>query len=238
VTISGLQETSTAPTSFRRGSGSSALGAARLRRRLTVEEAARRSGLGAEEVVWLEEGRLYRFATSDDALAAAVLYGAALGVGLAEARELAGLPPPERESAPGRIRRLAVLGALAVSIAGLVASIVFTGPSHRRRSAPPGRHAATLAAPWKVHVDILNGSGDINWTRQVASRIGALGYRLGRVARANRFDYPRTAVYYEPGGQALAVRLARRLGTVTAPLPGGSNPRRLVVIVGPHTGPG
>jgi LytR cell envelope-related transcriptional attenuator len=117
-----------------------------------------------------------------------------------------------------------------------VAAIAFTGSSQNRRSAP--RHAAALPRPWKVRVDVLNGAGDINWTRQVASRIGALGYRLGRVARANRFDYRSTAVYYEPGGQALAVRLARTLGTVTSPLPGGSNPRRLVVIVGPQRGPG
>jgi transcriptional regulator with XRE-family HTH domain len=232
VTISELQETSTAPTSFRRGSGSSAVAALRLRRRLTPEEAARRSGLSTEEIAWLEEGRLYRFATGDDALAAAVVYASALGVGPAEARELAGLPP---QPARGRARRLALLAALAVSIAALAAAIAFTGPSRHNRSAP--RHAASLPPPWKVRVDVLNGAGDINWTRQVASRIGALGYRLGRVARASRFDYRSTAVYYEPGGQALAVRLARTLGTVTSPLPGGSNPRRLVVIVGPHRGP-
>jgi transcriptional regulator with XRE-family HTH domain len=233
VTISGLQETSIAPTSFRSGSGNSAVAAARLRRRLTVEEAARRSGLPAAEIAWLEEGRLYRFATGDDAVAAAVVYATALGVGPAEARELAGLPPPQR----GHVRRLAVLAALAVSIAGLAAAIVFTGPAHHRHGATPSGHGTALPPPWKVRVDVLNGSGDINWTRQVASRVGALGYRLGRVARANRFDYPRTAVYYEPGGQALAVRLARALGTVTSPLPGGSNPRRLVVIAGPHRGP-
>jgi transcriptional regulator with XRE-family HTH domain len=234
VTISELQETSTAPTSFRRGSGSSPVAAARLRRRLTVEDAAGRSGLSAEEIGWLEDGRLYRFATSDDALAAAVVYASALGVRPAEARELAGLPP---QPARGRTRRLAIFAALAVSIAGLAAAVAFTGPSHHGRSSV-ARHGAALPPPWKVRVDVLNGAGDINWTRQVASRIGALGYQLGRVARANRFDYRSTAVYYEPGGQALAIRLARTLGTVTTPLPGGANPRRLVVIVGPHRGPG
>ena len=81
---------------------SSALATARLRRRLTLEDAARRSGLGPEEIAWLEEGRLYRFATGDEALAAAVVYAAALGIAPAEARELAGLPPPERE--PARVR--------------------------------------------------------------------------------------------------------------------------------------
>lgn len=217
---------------------SSALAAARLRRRLTIEEASRRSGLTAEEIAWLEGGRLYRFVTGDEALAAAVLYAATLGIELAEARELAGLPPPERELSGGRIRRLAAVGALAVAVLALVASLLLTGRHGSTHQPKIASAAPKLPPPWKIRVDVLNGGGDINWTRHVASRIGALGYRLGRVARANRFDYPQTAVFYEPGGQALAIRLARTLGSVTAPLPGGSNARRLVVIVGPHRGPG
>lgn len=144
-------------------------------------------------------------------------------------------PPPEPKPAEGRLRRLAVFAALATAVAALVVVLLLTGGHRRTHTSTPA--AAALPPPWKVRVDVLNGAGDINWTRQVASRVGALGYRLGRVARAGRFDYPRTAVYYEPGGQALAVRLARALGTMTSPLPGGSNPRRLVVIVGPHRGP-
>src|SRR5437868_9714574 len=140
---------------------SSPLETIRLRRRWSIEEAGCRSGLGAEEIAWLEEGRLYRFATGDEALAAAVVYASALGIGLAEARELAGLPPPEREPARGRVRRMAVLGALALSIAGLAAAIAFTGPGHDRHSATPSRHDAALPPPWKVRVDILNGAGDI-----------------------------------------------------------------------------
>lgn len=218
---------------------SSALAATRLRRRLTIEEAARRSGLAAEQIAWLEEGRLYRFATSDEAIAATILYAATLGIEPAEARELAGRPPLEPARGRGRVRRLVVLAALVAAVGALVAAILVTGADRRGRGeAAPGRSSATLPPPWKVRVDVLNGAGDINWTRRVASRIGALGYRLGHVRRADRFDYPRTAVYYEPGGQPLAVRLARALGTVTAPLPGGSNPRRLVVIVGPQRGPG
>jgi hypothetical protein len=89
-----------------------------------------------------------------------------------------------------------------------------------------------------VHIEVLNGAGDIVWTRQVASRIQSLAYTVKQVRRADRFDYPRTAVYYSPGGRLVAVRLARQLGVVTKPLPGGSDPNRLVVIVGPHRGPG
>jgi hypothetical protein len=53
------------------------------------------------------------------------------------------------------------------------------------------------------------------------------------VRKANRFDYPQTAVYFEPGGEAIGLRLARQLGVPLKPLPGGSNPSRLVVIAGP-----
>ena len=227
----------TLPLETEETTASSALAALRLRRRLSVDDTARRSGLSPEEVEWLEEGRLYRFATGDAALAAAIVYAATLGVDAAEARELAGLPAPEPEPSRGRVRRLAVFAALVATVAALAGAILLTGRDEKA-PAPGAKAGASLPPPWKVRVDVLNGAGDINWTRRVASRIGALGYHLGRVARADRFDYPRTAVYYEPGGQPLAIRLARTLGTVTAPLPGGSNPRRLVVVVGPQRGPG
>ena len=48
---------------------SSPLASARLHRKLTVEEAARRAGLTADQIEWLEEGRVYRFPSADDALA-------------------------------------------------------------------------------------------------------------------------------------------------------------------------
>jgi hypothetical protein len=103
---------------------------------------------------------------------------------------------------------------------------------------PVVAQAATLPKPWQIQVDVLNGGGDINWTRQVASRIQSLAYTVKKVRRADRFDYPQSAVYYAPGGRLIAVRLARQLGVVTRPLPGGANPKRLVVIVGPQRGPG
>ena len=76
---------------------------------------------------------------------------------------------------------------------------------------------------------MLNGTGDINWTRQVGSKIQSLAYTVKKVGRADRFDYPQSAVYYSPGGRLVAIRLARQLGFVTRPLPGGTNPNRLVV---------
>jgi hypothetical protein len=84
-------------------------------------------------------------------------------------------------------------------------------------------------------VDVLNGSRDINHTHRVADRIGSLAYRVAQVRRADRFDYPETAVYYQPGGKGIASRLAHSLGTTIKPLPGGNDPRHLVVIVGATT---
>jgi hypothetical protein len=98
-----------------------------------------------------------------------------------------------------------------------------------------GAGAQNLPPPWRVSVDVLNGSGDLNHTRKVADRIGALAYHISRVRRADRFDYPETAVYYQPGGKAIAARLAASLGTKKKPLPGGKDPRHVIVIVGPAT---
>jgi transcriptional regulator with XRE-family HTH domain len=217
---------------------SSPLAAARLQRQLTVDEAARRAGLSADQVSWLEEGRVYRFRSPDDALISVLLYASALGIEHREARQLAGLPVSHLPPEANRAGRIAALAAVLTAVAALVAVVSLGLGRHAAPRSSGSRAAAALAPPWRVDVDVLNGSGDINYTRRVASKVGALAYRLHRVGRANRFDYPQTAVFYEPGGQALAIRLARQLGVVTMPLPGGSNPRRLVVIVGPQKGPG
>jgi hypothetical protein len=85
---------------------------------------------------------------------------------------------------------------------------------------------------------VLNGSGDIVYTRSVASRIQALSYKISHVGKATSFSYLQTEVYYPPGGEAIGVRLAKQLGVPAQPLPGGLDPHRLVVIVGPERGPG
>ena len=212
----------------------SPLASARLQRKLTLEDAAARAGLSREEATWLEEGRVYRFASPDDALLALLVYATGLGIDHREARELAGLPVPPREIAANPLARVAVLAAVAAALVALVAA--FTLP--RDDSAARARAEAALPPPWKIHVDVLNGAGDHNWTFRYATKIGALGYQIDRVRKADRFDYRQTAVYYERGGGAVAARLARQLDAVAKPLPGGDNPRRLVVIVGPPRGPG
>jgi transcriptional regulator with XRE-family HTH domain len=205
----------------------SPLASARLHRKLTVDEAARRAGLTPEQVEWLEEGRVYRFPHADDALVAAVLYATALAIDQDEARGLARLPV---EPSPSRYPRTRIIGIAAgiVVLAALAVTLLggFGGVTkeHRARPLPPA---------WKLSVDVLNGGGDIYYTRAIASKIGVLGYKIERVAKANRFDYRETAVFFEPGGEAYGARLAKQLCVEARPLPGGSNPRRLVVIAGP-----
>jgi hypothetical protein len=211
----------------------SPLAAARLHRQLTVDEAAKRAGLTTDEVEWLEEGRVYRFPSADAALIATLLYATAIGIDHREARILAGLrvaPRPIESFARGR--RLLVLAVVAAAVAALVAVLIVI-PNNGRKNQSAAIADSLLPAPWKIQVDVLNGSGDINYTRQVASRIQSLAYRIGRITRARRFGQARTVVYFEPGGDGIAQRLAKQLGVGTSPLPGGNDPRRLVVIVGP-----
>jgi LytR cell envelope-related transcriptional attenuator/helix-turn-helix protein len=211
----------------------SPLARARVHRKLTVEEAATRAEISPDAVRWLEEGRVYRFPSADLALEAMLLYSSALGIGHGEALELAGRPVPPRPLRGNPWPRLLVLLAIAGGVAALAAGIVLANghpaPAVVRASAP------TLPAPWTIRVVVLNGSGDITYTRQLASRIGALGYQVAHVGRAGRFDYEQTAVYFPPGGEPIALRLAKTLGVATSPLPGGTDPKRLVVIVGPRS---
>ena len=208
----------------------SVLAALRLRRKLSVEEAAKRAALWPDQVEWLEEGRLSRFPTSEAAVLALIRYATWLGIDHREARRLSGLPvePPRRKQLARWLAAGGAVGLVTILLGALALAFGDSGPT------PASRAAAALPAPWRVTVDVLNGSGDINYTRRLASRVGSFGYRLGHVTKAGRFNYRQTVVYFEPGGEPLARRLADQLGCGTAsPLPGGSNARRLVVIAGP-----
>lgn len=219
----------------------SPLASVRLRRKLTVEETAKRAGITAEEVRWLEQARVYRFRSVDEALIACLLYASALEIDRRDARSLAGLPVPPKPLGVNPHARLVAVAAIAALLSALAVAVTFSrfdlGSSEDAKVAASTKTPA-LPPPWRVQIDVLNGSGDINYTRQIATRIAALGYRIGRVTRAGRFDYTHTAVYFEPGGREVAIRLARQIGVVTKPLPGGKNPLRAVVIVGPQKGPG
>lgn len=209
---------------------SPALTSLRLQRKLTVEQAAKRAALWPEQVEWLEEGRLYRFPGYEAAVMALLRYATALGIDQREARRLSGMPvEPPTHRPLGRW----VAGGAALVLVGVVSLALVLAFGRGGGASPGQREAARLAPPWNVAVDVLNGGGDINYTRRLASRIGSFGYRIEHVTKANRFDYKQTSVFFEPGGAALAQRLASQLGCgKTSPLPGGRNPRRLVVIVG------
>lgn len=206
----------------------SPLARARVKRRLTADEAARRAGLTPEEVAWIEDGRLYRFGSSEKATLALLLYATALDISRREARHLAGLPLLEPTS-KNRLLVLAGIAAVALAVTG-----VFELPRVIDLRSGATASTETLPPPWKISVDVLNGGGDIAYTRRLADRIGSMAYQIKHVSRADRFDYPKTAVYFPPGGEGIGQRLADELGVEARPLPSGKNPRRLVVIAVPR----
>jgi LytR cell envelope-related transcriptional attenuator len=214
----------------------SALARARLHRQLTVDELAKRAGLSVEEVRWLEDGRVYRFARPDDALAATLLYTSALALDNRAARELAGLPVPPLPPERNPVSRLVAVGAVVVAL--VVFATLLVVPRSGGSKHTTAVNSQILPAPWRIPVTVLNGSGDINYTRQVASHIGAFGYTIKKVGRAASFNYPQTAVYFPPACEGVALRLAKQLGVETNPLPGGTGACQLYVIVGPARGPG
>jgi len=209
------------------------LAAARLRRQLTVERAAILARLTPDEVSWLEEGRLYRFESSEAAVTALLLYSTALGISRREARQLAGLPVLPRPTLRDAKSKTAFGVGLSVVVATVAAALLLPGFVRGSSPEPTSASQAGLPATWKISVDVLNGSGDMNYTRRVADRIGSKAYRIERVSRADRFDYPETAVYFHTGGERIAERLAEELKVPAKPLPGRGNPKRLVVVVGP-----
>ena len=209
----------------------SSLELARARRGLSRAEAAARAALSSDEITWLEEGRLYRFRTPHLAAAAASIYATSLGLDHREALELAGRPLPPRKQETTKRRLVVSIGAGVALVAAVAVAILV--PRLVGGETAAERQAAGLPPTWRVHVDVLNGSGDINYTRRIADEINAMAYRVDKVAKASRFDYPETAVYYPPNAVPLAERLADELCVPIKPLPGGDNPRRLVVIVGP-----
>jgi transcriptional regulator with XRE-family HTH domain len=219
---------------------SSPLITARLRRRLTLEEAAARANLDVAAVRSLEESRTYRFPSTTDAIAAAVVYASALGITEREARELAGLPI---ESVVERwsLRRWAiVLGFVAVVAAFLVFVLrpqLFPEPPPAQPVTPASSPSApSLPEPWEIQVDVYNGTRQGSAGSSVANEIAGLAYAIGEVRNADRRRYAETRVYYPPGAEAIAHRLADELGVGTAALPGGDDPNRLVVIVGQTRG--
>jgi transcriptional regulator with XRE-family HTH domain len=218
----------------------SPLVAARLRRRLSLEEAAARASLDVDAIRSLEENRTYVFPSPADAIATAVVYASALGIDEREARELAGLPA-ESMAERWSLRRWAIVLGFVTAVSALML-FVARPELFRAEPAPPPPPAAPQAsaepaAPplperWEIQVDVYNGTRRGNAAASMANEIAGLAYRIGAVGNADRRTYTETGVYYPPGGEAIAARLAEELGVGTTALPGGDDPRRLVVIVG------
>lgn len=243
---------------------SSPLARARIRGTLTLEQAAASAGISADEARWLEEGRLYRFADADAAIAATIAYAAALGA-LAEGARTSAAHAESRARRPRRRRLVlaaAALLAIGIAIAVAAAALEQSGSAGKGAAAKAAGQVATPApaaaaqaasagiggttadgtlngagggpAIGALVVDTVDAAGRPAAARALAARVRKLGYRVGRVTSARRTDEPDTAVYFEPGGDAAATRLARALGLPSRPLPAGANPRRLVVVIGQH----
>src|SRR5450759_562247 len=224
-------------SSLESGAAATVFATARLRRQLSREQVAQRSGITAEQVTWLEEGRVYAFRNPEDALAAALLLASGLEIDNHEARELAGLPvlPRRIERNPrGRLAAAAALIVVSIAAAVMLGYALRGSVTHVLTS---GSSKATLPATWKVEVVVENGAGDITYTRRVASRIASFGYQIASVKRASRFNYKHTTILYSNVGKGkeLGKRLASQLTADLLPLPSGRDPLRLLVIVGPAT---
>jgi hypothetical protein len=216
--------------------GLSPFGAARLSRRLTLEQAAARANMDVDAVKSLEDNCVYRFGSNADALAAALVYAASLGITEREARGLAGLPVPSRLDPWSFRRTLAALAFLitCTMLAWFVAwpQVFPATPAAAAQPAPRRQAAVPLPQRWQIQVDVFNGTNTGNAAASLANQIAGLAYSMGAVGNAKQKNYQRTLVYYPPGAEAIAERLARELGVGTAALPGGDDPLRLVVIVG------
>jgi hypothetical protein len=214
----------------------SPFGAARLSRRLTLEQAAARAHMDVDAVKSLEDNCVYRFGSNAEALAAALVYAASLGISQREARQLAGLPIPSRMDPWSLRRTLAALAFLVTctALAWFVARPEFFPATPTAAAGGPALAAAAVPLPerWEIQVDVYNGTRVGNAAAGMANRIAGLAYRMGTVRDAKEKSYERTLVYYPPGAEAIAKRLAGELGIGTVALPGGDDPRRLVVIVG------
>ena len=219
--------------------GNSPFGAARLSRRLTLEQAAARANMDVDQVKSLEDNCLYRFGSNADAVSAALVYAASLRITEREARRLAGLPEPSRLDPWSPRRMLAALAFLLTSTAlawFVVWPQVFPEADDAVAASSPAAHSSASVVPlparWQIQVDVLNGTNRGNAAAGLANQIAGLAYKMGRVGNAKERNYQKTLVYYPPGADAIAQRLGDDLGLATVALPGGDDPLRLLVIVG------
>jgi hypothetical protein len=193
--------------------------------------------MDVDAVKSLEDNCVYRFGSNADALAAALVYAASLRITEREARHLAGLPVPSRLDPWSLRRTLAAVGFM-LACGALLWFVARPGLFPSPPSVAPEANAAVKPAPtplpprWDITVDVYNGTSVGNAGAGFANQIAGLAYRIGALGNAKQRNYARTLVYYPPGAEEIAKRLAGELGVGTAALPGGRDPHRLVLIVG------
>ena len=172
----------------------SPLVAARLRRRLTIEEAAARASLDIDAVKSLEESRTYVFPSTADAIAAAVVYASSLGITEREARELAGLPVESNRRALVA-QRWALVLSFTVALTALMIFVLRPpffpdGPRPPRPRRPRRRPPCCRAAP-RALGDQSTSTRDEGRQRRFRHGQRARGarYRIGTVKNADRRTY-------------------------------------------------
>ncbi|MEU2254204.1 LCP family protein [Nocardia xishanensis] len=93
---------------------------------------------------------------------------------------------------------------------------------------PPTRTAPLLSST----VDVLNADGEDGYAARVSAALAARGYQTGTVGYATAAEGSTSAVYYSPGNDADAARLAQTLGGLSlirsATVPTG----RIKVVIG------
>lgn len=88
--------------------------------------------------------------------------------------------------------------------------------------------------PKMVKVKVLSGNGKISSAKAVFKKLAALGYRVENIGKAPRSNFNVTMVYYAPGYQGEAQRMAAHLGSdaVSKPLTWSST-FHIIVVTGP-----
>ena len=189
----------------------SPLARARLHRQLTIEETARRAGLTAGGSA-LARGRT-RLPLPDAGRRAdrdRSCTPRRSGSTTAKRASSPGCPSHRSRSSANPLPRLLVIGARRDRARRLRGAAPH--PALRRKADAARPPSAILPPPWRIQVTVLNGSGDINYTRQVASRIGAFGYsdQEGRPRRQLHVPADRGLLPAEVRGRRRPAREAAR----------------------------
>ena len=216
-------------------SDESPLARARVHRQLTIDEAARRAGVAPEECTGSKRAgsTAFRPPTARCSRRCSTRRRSSSTTARRSGWRGCDVPPIPPEANP--LKRFGAITAFAALILAAVLAVAFA------RNESTGKPNASVARRPRRAAGAVGDQGR-RAERQRRHRLHA----HGRVAhpgavvpnpegrQGGGFNYPQTQVYYPPGGQAIGERLAKQLDVPMQPLPGGNDPKRLVVIVGPE----